>query len=109
MRQAAALPVQGPASTEVLAAGGGLEMPGRDRTPHAGAAADDTAPSPAEMIPGAREANTLTHREPGAIGGQFTGMDIPPDEPNWLGERTAAERLREGGDAHAGRTRRGDR
>lgn len=102
MRRAAALPIQGPASSDVLAAGGGLDLPGRER-PDAAAAppAPDAAPHPPEIIPGAREADTLTHREPGAIGGQFTGMDIPPAEPAWVDDRTTTEHLREGGDARA--------
>jgi hypothetical protein len=29
------------------------------------------------LIPGARELDNLTHREPGAISGQFNGSDIP--------------------------------
>ena len=50
------------------------------------------------MIPGERDPTTLTHREPGAIGGQFAGADVPsPDPKNWLDERTAREHTREGG------------
>ena len=102
MRRAAALPIQGPASTDVLAAGGGLDIPGRERPDAASPPpALEAAPHPPEIIPGAREADTLTHREAGAIGGQFTGMDIPPAEPEWLDDRTTTEHLREGGDARA--------
>ncbi len=51
------------------------------------------------MIPGGRDAANLTHREPGAVGGVFTGADIPADSPaDWLDEATARERAREGGD-----------
>jgi hypothetical protein len=32
---------------------------------------------PHEPIPGERDASTLTHREPGAIGGRFSGADTP--------------------------------
>ena len=52
----------------------------------------------AERIPGERDPENLTHREPGAMGGQPTGADIPPDpELPWLDEATAEERAREGG------------
>ena len=57
---------------------------------------DRTPPDP--MIPGERDATTLTHREPGAVGGQFNGADVPsPDAKAWLDERTAREHAREGG------------
>jgi hypothetical protein len=50
------------------------------------------------MIPGERDPTTLTHREPGAVGGQFAGADMPsPDPKAWLDERTAREHAREGG------------
>ena len=32
----------------------------------------------ADRIPGERDSSTLTHREPGAIGGDPHGADIPP-------------------------------
>jgi hypothetical protein len=95
MRDAALRPVSGPAATDDLAAGGGLEIPGRE--PHVPA---EGVPHPQypEPIPGAREADTLTHREPGAIGGRFTGEDTPPPQrTDWLDERTAAEHAWEGG------------
>ena len=105
MRRAAALPVSGPASTDVLAAGGGLEMPGRERAGAADAATVEQGAHAGtqEIIPGAREADTQTHREAGAIGGQFSGMDLPPSDAGSLDDRTAAEHLREGGDTGAGR------
>jgi hypothetical protein len=50
------------------------------------------------MIPGERDPSTLTHREPGAVGGQFAGADIPsPNQKEWLDDRTAREHAREGG------------
>ncbi len=49
------------------------------------------------MIPGGRDGSNLTHREPGAVGGQFTGADIPASPVNWLDEATAREHAREGG------------
>jgi hypothetical protein len=61
---------------------------------------DDQVPSvPDPMIPGGRDPHNLTHREAGAMGGQFTGADIPPDATQWLDEPTAHERAREGGGA----------
>jgi hypothetical protein len=102
MRAAAMRPVSGPASTDTLAAGGGLDVPGRE--PHPELAAVPDAPAAAggrahhEIIPGERDATTLTHREPGAIGGQFAGGDTPPpDASAWLDEQTASEHAREGG------------
>jgi hypothetical protein len=53
---------------------------------------------PHQPIPGERDPDNLTTREPGAVGGQFTGADIPPDEHlPWLDQTTAEERAREGG------------
>jgi hypothetical protein len=103
-------PVSGPASTDTLAAGGGLDVPGRESHPElAAASADRTAPDRGEhheLIPGERDATTLTHREPGAIGGQFAGGDIPsPDPATWLDEKTAFEHAKEGG-GKAARNRR---
>ena len=96
MREAAQRPVSGPAATDDLAAGGGLEVPGRE--PHVTPADQPSVPERHEPIPGERDAETLTHREPGAMGGQFTGADIPPPRrSDWLDERTAFERAWEGG------------
>jgi hypothetical protein len=94
MRLAALRPVRGPASTNTLAAGGGLELPGLEaHVPHA-----DPAGSGLEPIPGERDATTLTHREPGAIGGSFTGADIPsPDRSNWMDPVTSHQHEIEGG------------
>ena len=50
-----------------------------------------------EPIPGERDPSTLTHREPGAVSGQFAGADIPPQRPDWLDRRTAFEHELEGG------------
>ena len=95
MRAASIRPVSGPASTDALAAIGGLEVPAHEAHP-------ELAPPPArsarEPIPGERDATTLTHREPGAMGGQFTGADTPsPDPRAWVDEETAREHAREGG------------
>jgi hypothetical protein len=53
------------------------------------------------MIPGERDPSNLTHREPGAVGGQFAGADIPPDSVPWLDERARLDRIRDGGGADA--------
>ena len=58
---------------------------------------NDQAWVPDPMIPGERDPGNLTHREPGAIGGQFSGGDIPAAAADWLDERTALEHAREGG------------
>jgi hypothetical protein len=105
MRAAAMHRVTGPASTDTLAAGGGLDVPGREAHPefadsrgpsHGGDA--PAMPPPHEPIPGERDPGNLTHREPGAMGGPFAGGDIPaPDSHSWLDDRTAGEHAREGG------------
>jgi hypothetical protein len=53
----------------------------------------------ADLIPGAREASTLTHREAGAIGGNPYGSDIPPVQPEWEDAATYREHELEGGGA----------
>ena len=53
----------------------------------------------AEPIPGAREASTLTHRQPGAIGGDPYGADIPATPPDWEDADTCREHEIEGGGA----------
>ena len=50
-----------------------------------------------ELIPGARDETTLTHREPGAIGGNPYGADIPAEPPQWEDETTRRLHEREGG------------
>ena len=96
MRDAAQRPVSGPAATDDLAAGGGLEIPGRE--PHVTSASRPSHPQQREPIPGEREPDSLTHREPGAIGGRFTGEDTPaPRRTDWLDSQTAAEHAWEGG------------
>jgi hypothetical protein len=106
MRAAAMRPISGPASTDTLAAGGGLDVPGREPHPElatAGSGGDAARLQDChERIPGERDATTLTHRESGAIGGQFAGADIPaPDPSSWMDERTAFEHAREGGGSAA--------
>ena len=54
--------------------------------------------SPHDPIPGERDPDNLTSRQPGAVGGQFTGADIPPESHlEWLDEATAEEHAHEGG------------
>jgi hypothetical protein len=51
-----------------------------------------------QPIPGERDPGNLTKREPGAMGGEFDGADIPPDAHlPWLDSVTAEEHAREGG------------
>jgi hypothetical protein len=108
MRAAAMRKVSGPGSTDTLAAIGGLDVPGHEahpelaNHPHGSDFGGDApgGPAPHEPIPGERDATTLTHREPGAVGGQFAGANVPaPDTHAWMDERTAGEHAREGGGA----------
>ena len=93
MRRAAESPVTGPASTDTLAASGGLELP-------AHRASQQRAPvsSADEPIPGERDASTLTNRQPGTMGGRFSGADMPPVDPAYLMDpATRHDRQLEGG------------
>ena len=103
MQGAAMRPVSGPASTDVLAAGGGLEVPGGDPDASAALAPTPHDNRPLERFPGEREADTLTHREPGAIGGQFNGADIPAQPPGWVEDDLARARAEEAGGTGKGR------
>jgi len=100
MRAAASRAVSGPASTPRLAAGGGLELPGgegRDAdVPSVGA----DQQSPHEPIPGERDESTLTHRQPGAIGGAFNGENnVATDVDTRVDDQVRRELMREGGGA----------
>lgn len=95
IREAAHRPLRN--SDGSLAAGGGLELPAGEVPPPA-VDAHNVHDDAAALIPGAREADTLTYREPGSIGGSFSGADIPSATADWLDDRTAAEHYREGGD-----------
>ena len=53
----------------------------------------------AERIPGERDPSTLTHREPGAMGGDAHGGDVPATPPDWEDAETRREHKREGGGA----------
>ena len=69
--------------------------------------ADESSPQqkPHEPIPGERDPGNLTTRQPGSLGGQFTGADIPPDDHlPWLDDQTATEHVMEGGGKKKKRT-----
>src|SRR4051794_24471161 len=68
MRAASMWPIDGPASTDTLAASGGLTVPGNDPRAPMPLAADT---SPREPIPGERDPTNTTHRPPGAMGTLF--------------------------------------
>lgn len=44
------------------------------------------------MIPGERDPSTLTHREPGAVGGQFPGGDSPAPAPSKVGKKRTTKK-----------------
>lgn len=50
-----------------------------------------------DLIPGAYERNTLTHRQPGSMGGPAFGSADTPIGPSSLAAATIAERQKEGG------------
>ena len=52
-----------------------------------------------QPIPGERDVTTLTHRQPGAIGGDPYGADIPAAPPQWEDDTTRHEHELEGGGA----------
>ena len=51
------------------------------------------------MIPGKRDETTLTHRQPGAIGGNPYGADIPPGPAQRQDDAATKEYERDGGGA----------
>jgi hypothetical protein len=59
-------------------------------------------------IPGERDGTTLTHRQPGAMGGDPYGADIPPSPPEWQDDETRRAHELEGGGAERDRRREGD-
>jgi len=58
------------------------------------------------LIPGAYEQNTLTHRQPGAIGGPPFGVSDLPIGASTMAPVTIAERQKEGGGGISQRQRR---
>ena len=51
------------------------------------------------MIPGARERNTLTYRQPGSMSGAAAGSDVGGTPNALMDDATIEERRREGGGA----------
>jgi hypothetical protein len=95
MRDAMLHPITGPASTDTLAASGGLELPAHEPHHTQTHSVPDVIEEP---IPGERDPSTLTRRLPGAIGGRFSGADTPPSAPDALmDEATKHDRKIEGG------------
>ena len=92
MQADASRPVTGPASTNTLAAGGGLEVPGRE--PHPYVVEHETMSH--EPIPGERDPATLTTREPGAIG-TLSGSQLPQTDARALLSEDDIEELRRDG------------
>ena len=57
-------------------------------------------PEQHEPIPGERDLDNLTHRQPGAMGGHFTGAETPSADPRSLmDDVTLSEHEKEGGGA----------
>ena len=51
-----------------------------------------------ERIPGERDAETVTDRQPGAIGGRASGADTPSSDPHHvMDDATIRDRTLEGG------------
>lgn len=59
----------------------------------------DARPSTGLMIPGERERNTLTYRQPGSMGGPGFGSDTGAPPSVLMDDVTIAEHQREGGGA----------
>jgi hypothetical protein len=60
-------------------------------------------PAAGPMIPGARERNTLTWRQPGSMGGPASGSDVGGVPSELMDATTIAEHRREGGGAPSSR------
>jgi hypothetical protein len=60
---------------------------------------DNPNPSTGLMIPGERERNTLTYRQPGSMGGPASGSDVGVAPNALMDDVTIAEHQREGGGA----------
>src|SRR4051812_8620669 len=103
MRAAAQRPVSGPAATETMAAGGGLELPGGEESAREVPIVGIDDANAHEPIPGERDAANLTHRAAGAGGGAANGTDDLPTEIDTLDDDTRRERVREGGGRDAER------
>jgi hypothetical protein len=94
MRAASMTPVSGgPATTNVVAASGGLDLPGRNPVHIRPTATPSAIPEP---IPGERDPTNLTHREPGAMGVALDA-DVPQPTTSLMDEQTLHDREVEGG------------
>ena len=60
---------------------------------------DVLQPSTGLMIPGERERNTLTYRQPGSMGGPASGSDLEGPLSVLMDAVTISEHQREGGGA----------
>jgi hypothetical protein len=60
---------------------------------------DNAHPSTGLMIPGERERNTLTYRQPGSMSGPGSGSDVGGTPTALMDDATLEERRREGGGA----------
>lgn len=58
-----------------------------------------------QLIPGAYERTTLTHRQAGSMGGPAFGSADTPTGPSSMSAATVADREREGGGARSQRRR----
>jgi len=97
MRVSATRAVQGPASTDSLAASSGLEVRGAPEKLPGG--------TTREPFPGEREPDTLLGTEPGAVGGVGFGANLPDtDLEKTMDARTAHEHEVEGGGADSQRS-----
>lgn len=98
MRASAQRPIRGPAATTDLAAGGGLEVPGREPCASEVPILGIDHASAHDPIPGERDADTLTHRDVGAVSAPFNGTDSAPTNPDTvMDEQTRLDRVLEGG------------
>jgi hypothetical protein len=93
MRDAMHRPVTAAAGLDTLAANQGLELP-------AGESHSTVTDSgmPIERIPGERDSETLTARQPGSMGGRGSGADTPSADPHHvMDDATIHDRTLEGG------------
>jgi len=104
MRAAALRPRAGTADAHNPAADGGRDVPGKNSGDFELPVVGMGNAGPHEPIPGERDEQTLTHREPGAIGGAFNGQDnMSTSVGGLMDEQTLRDRLLEGGGAEAAR------
>lgn len=98
MRASAQRPISGPGATPDIAAGGGLEVPGREPSASEVPIVGIDHASAHEPIPGERDPDTLTHREVGAASAPFNGTDnVPANLDTVIDDDTRIDRVLEGG------------